>query len=1384
MAGKTEKTRVRTAARFWKILKRSFAVLAGLYLLSLALTSSFLICHCYIPLLSACSGMHFSAREFHFSPFRGEKNLQIKDLKLHIGAHAVVTVYRMYAEIDLSRILTGKGLLLDRIRLVNPEFLFTHIPRRRPDRLLPDVLTKHLHIGSVKFERLAIRYAPERSAHAWGAYIHHLSADGILPGQWNEISFQSTLSLHLSSSGVLALPLTGKIHYKAGKNYLPEIVNASFDTGAPEGNLYQQALSEVRLNGNFSVKMTGNEHGSILLKHFDLHQTSAGKNVFSMTCRGEYQLKSSAGTLSADLSAKQVPPLLAATLFKGKNPPEHLTASAHAEFTKNGPEITASAVWKASAERIVCPDRTIISAPVLSGQTKTSFRLDTGTCRLNEISLKMTEDAKMILSLRNQGAFVLIRNPDKSWKTDASNASLRIRFDQFPLGISSGILSGCWDSGRLSAEYFIRADSVLQSLTGQFSGKIQSAALRNGGKTLIREHDILFHMDFHSRGLDRIRNFIIPSCRIRQISNGKTFAEYQLNGFCSFPGKIIELSGTLQAKPLFLFRLLEPDGLRKLCERWEGLPAKEREELFFSIRIKADATKKEAVFSAGTTLNTPMLLESNHKNRKLKINAEGKFLFRTPQKKFLLEHFSAVIPEIFSLSAKAQSVFPENTNSAELNLETLKPDLIRTAALLFQPENPDDREILERLDFDNIAGHAKIRWNEPQSQIEITSAELRLRQKPGEILRLTLLSPLKGNPSAMRFQDAYAELSFENFPVSAINPFIPERTQFSFPASPMNGRVGITLKDALREVPIQADLTIEDFAFQKRGTALRYGDCQISGQGVFHNFFDSMSYKNAAAAIFANGEKNLALRSSGTMLLRPPYTEDFTLFYDSITKGHVAAILPAFSSASRLQEFQGKAKLDILCRDFFNDLTFLYDLQFDKAVFQFNGPTAGKEKLLHGKAHVKAQFLDRKDLLKIHPSELSLEDKDGNPVLHIAADGSWRRNRKKQHSVCKISSNTADWRLLRKFFGNSSGTKHPSATHSAGNPSPDNNKRPSAVQWPFTGDEPKKIDLADYSAELDFSLKNWHCGKDAVLTLNGMFLAEKNIFRAENVRGQINGAPFSLDALADLSRDDGWRLEGKLTLDNLEIQPLFQTFAPDSLKQKNLSGTISHLAVSGKTTGITLRNLDRNFSFNADGEIRNFSFLMTEPDSFTPLRMLVLPLEFIPRLIDNIPGETLRPLLQHSMGDQLDILCGQKNIILNTGKIRLESAISGRKTDINVQECILDGPYVDLRIKNATFNPFHNKLRADTITTFCGIDYPLFFRGTIDHPEVDYARSIPDFFKYNSKNLAKNLFSGLLLGIYPLEEENNALPTDSPAPVQKDQPATKTGSPSPAQGKE
>ena len=201
---------------------------------------------------------------------------------------------------------------------------------------------------------------------------------------------------------------------------------------------------------------------------------------------------------------------------------------------------------------------------------------------------------------------------------------------------------------------------------------------------------------------------------------------------------------------------------------------------------------------------------------------------------------------------------------------------------------------------------------------------------------------------------------------------------------------------------------------------------------------------------------------------------------------------------------------------------------------------------------------------------------------------------------------------------------------------------------------------------------------------------------------------------------------------------------------KDLRGVIEDLNLEIRGRGLSLQNLDRFLKVKLTSRMKNLCVPHEAGTALFLLRILLLPVQQIPALVNLLPSSGFRRLLQEMVGEGGDFSLGKlRNVEFTDGVIDLES--SG--TDFIVKKMYFTGPQVKTRVVRGGFNPFYNVIRSELLTRLSGVNFPIRLTGTLDNPEVDKAYFLKEFFRKNTFAAGENTLKILSLGLTGKDDE-------------------------------
>lgn len=1002
----------------------------------------------------------------------------------------------------------------------------------------------------------------------------------------------------------------------------------------------------------------------------------------------------------------------------------------------NGNMISANMEIDAKAEKIVQrQDQTILPSPSFHCTGSMEYDIQQNSFLLENLSFLLKSKDQQIARGKTNGPFRFRRNADHSLDVQKNKASADVSITDFPCSFFDPAIPYRFSAGKIQLTAHAGINEEKERIEGNIQTEICGMAIHDEDKPLLAPHDIFSTCSFQSNGLKNIHKFTIPSFQIDEKKGEERIALYQLSGVFELPEDHFSLGGKLTMELCPFLELLQTPEMRALHRKLRRFHA-DSAQLNFNLETKVSLTKRRIDFFGSTELDTLILPDLKEKGRKLQIEFSGVSRAQAKEQFFDLHKVLFFIPDLLLFQTNLHARLPENLISSSAELKMLDRRLLRSFCLFFEPEDAYVLECLDRLFFDNISATAALFYNDKKRTITFSNLGLKLLFAPGQDITFTVQKPFSGNVDTMRFETADGKGVVNNFQMSYVNPFIPNYMRFTFNDAPVNGMIHFQLLDFFREIPLKLDVCIEDLTFRKRRVDFHFGDCQVVGDCIFKNWMTSFEYNNAIAKICEQGEDKANIASRGIISFEPPYSADFHLSNFGIQPDYLDKLIPGFSELIYYRSIDTDGYADIKCIDNYDKVStrWIQSIRKMEPLLPKDDPARARLPL-HGELILDYRLASSENSLALRESSLTLLDDNQKKVLHIAADGTWLQNPKQNVTSCSIRSDAADLRLIRHALQATKALTKPQPqveTETVSTPS-------DTPIWTIDGKEPADIDLADFATKIQLDLRNWSYSDLLTASISGEFLAESNTFRAKGVRGRVNNtADLQFDAFADMSKNDGWEIAGNMKLTKLDLAPIFQAFSGPE-QTKDVRGIVDLWELSGKTKGITLASLDKNMQLKSALKIRNFSFPLRDSGTLKIVKVLVMPISFLPRLIEYLPEKNMREYLKKIFGNQLDILSGHKNVELERGEIEL-SSMPQRRTDLLITKGYLTGSDMTINFKNTRLNPFWNEIDSLTMTTFAGSIYPIHFYGSLTDPQVKVDQFILDYIRCNTRigNLMEN----------------------------------------------
>ncbi len=1115
-----------------------------------------------------------------------------------------------------------------------------------------------LRIGPQDIHNLTVRYTRKNSGTFFRLAIDRLHGDAVIPEQTTGLKVHSGI-VWKTDNVAMQLPLNGDIRYRVDSSFSPLQMQAVLETEEPDVNIYKTVLPGFRLKSEWDVHRETD--GTIQLKQCQISIFANAQRMFFAQLHGDY-----------------------------RNSAFHLNLSAET----NDAAAVANNFLPLPLEQIP-----------LSANLKASLSRQDNCFSLDNFFWQIRQKEKTVLEAETTGKLAVCYNADKSWSLEKSPASLSLKTEEFPLTVFNNFVPFQIHTGTLSAGYLLHIDPEKKCLTGSFSGLFKDLELYRNNSLFFRRHTADVNCTFNSDGLVNLKKIRIPDFSITSTGSKGVFASMKLAGHCDFITHTIALSGTADT--------LLPKLLHKIAWKPVQILSQELDESrnLSYIDLKVDLPANTISYQAKSETKTPELPAP------LQMESKGKLKLHPGSQQFLLDHFALSVPEHFLLTMTGNAAFSSGQYTAGIKVQKVSPELIRNLWTAAEPDDPYDLELIRKLHFRNITANMVLSYQDKDDRFLAKSADFMFTYAPGQSVKVHLTAPLEGNLKTMKFQDGTGELHFADFPMSFCNLFIPDYMRYKFTGGIINGTADLHFINPPEKIGFDASLFIDDLRAKKRNIELPCGSCTITGKGSFNKFFTNFEYHDGVGRIIRNGEPILEVNSNGTLDMFAPYKADFYFKTPNITKQYMELLCSGFC----YRDFNANGSFSVHCINNYRDLTLKMEQNILKAVPVYPENSVIQEPELHGKLRLNYDIHGKEKLLTWNDSSLILKNSDEKTVLHFAMDGSWKQNPERNVSSCILRSDAADLQMLTLAVKGAKEQRKDNAEMADSKTDTDTADRKQIQKWNMPDQEPDALDFADFATKLQVILRNWTYSDLLNAELDAEFTAENNTFSAKNISGKLNDGTFQFHANANTGVSDGWELNADGTLKKLDIAPLIECFASDSLKEKKILGTIDMLRLTAETKGITPASLDNSLKINGCAEVSNVSFPLTSAESVSVLKLLVLPVVLLPRIVEVIPEENTRNALKQSIiGDAVDILSGKRNLELSRGQVRIHSS-QNRGTDLVFDKFLFVGPAAQLRTKSMTVNPVHNEVSAETETFFAGLLYPLNLSGKLDHPNIDYS---------------------------------------------------------------
>ncbi len=1316
-----------------RIGKISAVTLVSIIVLIRIFSSSYAFCNWYLPLASYSLGIRISADEVKFNPFSSKKHLNFRGLQVELKDKVIFTASRFKTKFSFFDLIFHGKYSLDNVAVERASLVISNLQKTQKKKELSGL--ERIRIGSVTLNDLSIRYAPEKSAVYGKAFFDEVQIDSLLPDQINTMKIRSFLAWNMPDSSMLHLPVESEMQFMLDQELAPTMLKMEIETKQLSGHIYNQDLSGLRLKAMLDCRI--DEKSVVTLNQILLQRFDSEKETFKLSARGFYDIQSRCGSLQLDAASDK----MNIPLIPSSYSPQDLNLRFSGMLLKNGEIIQLDSKLKLDAELLSGNDKLIIPEAKLDFDSRLTWNIGEKNLTFSRCSLKAFSNNSPIFSAKTSENFALTINRDLSWDLASADSSLQLMITQCPLKIVNGFLPFQFGSGSLESTCELRVDAEKKSVSGNFKGMAEHAELLQNGKLIFRNFPVQFEGKLHSGTLKNISSFDILSATVTY--GRKKSASLSVAGKVHLNEKGVALKGTLKTDLRAITEHIVPLEQCKKLRAFFGNCMKQNEHEITLNLLPESKTLKFSVRSILNELTLPMM------NRAIRFNftCNGQLLRQKDSTQIIrLQEITLAAPGDLDLRASADLMLPDGVCEGKFLLKKISPDILRGAWLACE-RNPESAENwIRQLYFSNVTASANLRFSEKDQALRISNVFLQMTHKNGGSGTLTLKAPITADLKPFRFHDTPGTVLFRKFPLDYANTLTSDQCRIKILPAALDCTVDLTLKNNFRDIPFRSEGFVDHLHCMDKNENYDFGSCKFKLAGEFKNIFSAFIYKNAFFELEKQGHK-LNLSGSGNFLLGAPYTGNMSFSIPQLNTAYFTSFFPVVMPFAEFIRTEADTRLDLKCEQDYDKIRLIMDQNIKKIAPRFPEKVKTAPPDLNGNLHLDLIYHAPEQLLTLNRSFIKLTDQNGRLRYHAELHGSWDGSKNSNRSYCTLTSNAADLKTAHLTYkayrqkqkasakAQAAGTKKKvlaanekvSAANTAPATAPKKKKKKKAEvvdaikKTLHQEKEPGAVDLNDFSTKLTADLKGWTYTDQINLTMNGIFTVDQNIFHAQKLSGTVNGAPFQLDAYADLGQNDGWILKLLYQVSNLEVAPLIHALGSNDLKSRNISGKIDRMELSLETKGVTNNSLDKNLKCALNADFSNISCpLIRKNEKLAAWQIPLVPFTLFPRFYDLIiPKGPVRDAIQdHLGGSHIDVLTGKKNITFDRGTVSLQNANS-RKTDLLATKFLFNGPVFKVASKNLAFNPFHNSIQAVILTKFAGTIFPVKLKGELDHPEFE-----------------------------------------------------------------
>ena len=1034
------------------------------------------------------------------------------------------------------------------------------------------------------------------------------------------------------------------------------------------------------------------------------------------------------------------------------------------------------------------------------------FRQDISYSReTKELSLQELKGDLQIgeasVSCRNEGVFIFSRD-DAGYHVRANNSSLLLNVREFPAALLDPFLPVSISGGRFSLDYRLTADSGRQELTGGLTCLLKGAALSGENREkIVREHDMKAKITFHSRGLENIRGVIVDECSAEVTGEhpDRKIMCVDLSGSWDPRDGGLALSGRMDLNPYDVIgRFVNPpaDDLREILRRHGA------ENVWYHCSLNTDfdpVRSSDLFFGIQTSFDTLAFLESGIKTP-LTLNIEGKVSREGAGSGADLHTIRLDAGELASVSARGHLSLSGGQSNFDVKVERISPVIPRGLMRFFFRNTLTEAQI-SLFRFKSLSGEASFRFDPADQSLRVFPFRAVMIPTDDDVrsaVTLTLDRDYLCFVSEPEKSEAAMSLVVEDLPLKWFDFLLPDDTPFQFLSGMIQGSAEVTVRNNGADIFLDHDAIAEDFSFAVRDAVWEAGDCRSTGKTCFRDIFTSYDLGKVQLRCMDGTQEYLLLTADGSVALTP---EGLTYLNFEVLKTSELLPVKLFGDISshlavRTFDAAGKGRFD--GNEDYSCNKFTCGIDIRSLEWEPDEEKGIAFEPLQGKARV--DLATAPSLLRFRDSGVRLADRKGHLIFHLAADGAFSSDMAETGPVqCRIRSDGVDGGSIYRIFSRKTAPrarrersvvrpvprkaaasvqprKAPEETVQTADAEPEEpaeaappvlprGSEDTAV-WPFRG-EPPTFRIYGYKTELVTDLRNLTLTDHVKASLSGTFSASDETLEAKDVLLRINDSSARCSGKVRTAGKNGFEYNGQLSLAGLDMAGLIQAAAElkgDELPLSDLRGVIRNLDLEVRGRGLSLQNLDRYLKVKLNAEVANLSIPFEAGTAVVLLRLLLLPVQQIPKLVKMLPPSPLRRTLLRMTGEGGGSVSAEelRSAEFTKGVVELES--SG--TDLVVKRMYFTGPQIKTRMVRGGFNPFYNVIRADLLTSLSGVNCPVRLVGALDNPEVDKAYFLMEFFRKNTSAAGENTLNVLSLGLTGKDEDEIwAVPAEPLPPV-------------------